>query len=131
MPSARMEGADSSRKGRRNGMVTNSGDGHIVWSRSSPPGWIESTVKSAFPWRKRFRAMVALMRIWSASRKETMSRVATAGPLWKMQSTHSLSVSSGARKGRLSVGQWAHNSKNSISAYSVIHVVIIIITIHF
>ena len=57
-----MEGADSSRDGRRDGMVTSPGDGHTVWSRSSQPGWIESTVKSAFTWRKRFRAMVALMR---------------------------------------------------------------------
>ena len=39
-----------------------------------------------------------------------ISRVATANPLWKMQSTHSLSVPGGARKGRLSVGQWAYNS---------------------
>ena len=46
----------------------------------------------------------------SASRKETMSRAATAVPLWKMQTTHSSSVSGGARKGSLSVGQWAHNS---------------------
>ena len=50
------------------------------------------------------------MRTWSVPRKETISRVATADPLWKMQSTHSLSVPGGARKGRLSVGQWAHNS---------------------
>ena len=54
--------------------------------------------------------MAALMRTWSASRKETTSRVATADPLWTMQSTHSLSVPGGARKGRLSVRQWAHNS---------------------
>ena len=61
--------------------------------------------------------MVALMRTSSASRKETMSRVATADPLWKMQSTHSLFVPGGAHlgtptylKGRLSIGQWAHNS---------------------
>ena len=47
---------------------------------------------------------------WSASRKETTSRVATADHLWTMQSTHSLSVPGGALKGRLSVGQWAHNS---------------------
>ena len=104
-----MEGADSSRNGR-DVMVTNPGDGHSIWSWSSPTGWIESTVKSAFTWCKRFRAMVALMRTWSASRKETMTRVATAVPLWKMQSTHSLSLTGGARKGRLSVGQWAHNS---------------------
>ena len=83
---------------------------HTVWSQSSPPGWTESTVKSAFTWRKRFRAMVALMRTWSASRKETMSHVTTTVPLSKMQSTHSLSVLGGAWKGRLSVGQWAHNS---------------------
>ena len=31
--------------------------------------------------------MVASMRTWSASRKEMMSRVATADPLWTMQST--------------------------------------------
>ena len=109
-PSARMEGADSLRNGGRDGMGNNPGDGHTVWSRSSPPSWIESTIKSAFTWRKRFRSMVALMRTWSASRKETMSRVATAVPFWAMQSTHSLSVPGGARKRRLSVGQWAHNS---------------------
>ena len=39
-----------------------------------------------------------------------MSRVAAADPLWKMQSTDSLSVPGEARKGRLSVTQWAHNS---------------------
>ena len=50
------------------------------------------------------------MRTWSASRKEMMSRAATAVLLWKMQSTHSLSVPGGVWKGRLSVGQWAHNS---------------------
>ena len=105
-----MEGADSSRNGRRDGMVTNPGDGHTVWSRSSPPVWIESTVKSAFSWRKRFRVMVALMRTWSASRKETMTRVANADPLWTMQSTHSFSVPGGAWQERLSVGKRAHNS---------------------
>ena len=35
---------------------------HGDQSRSSPPSWIESMVKSAFTWRKRFQAMVALMR---------------------------------------------------------------------
>ena len=34
---------------------------HGDQSGSSPPGWIESTVKSAFTWRKRFQAMAALM----------------------------------------------------------------------
>ena len=120
--SARMEGADSSRNGRRDGMVTNPGGWHTVWSRSSPHDWIERTVKSAFTWRKHFRAMVALMRTWSASRKERMSRVATTVPLWKMQSTHSLSMPGGARKGRLSVGKWAHNSlltQCSLSCFSL------------
>ena len=79
-------------------------------SRSSPPGWIESTVKLAFTWSKRFQAMAALMRTWSASRKETTSRVATADPLWTRQSTHSFSVPGGAWQERLSVGKWAHNS---------------------
>ena len=88
-----MEGADSLRNGRRDGMVTNSGDGHTVQSQSSPPGWIESTVKSAFTWRKRFQAMAALMC-----------------PLWTMQTTHSFSVPGGAWQERLSVEKWAHNS---------------------
>ena len=35
---------------------------HGDQSRSLPPGCIESTVKSAFTWCKRFRAMIALMR---------------------------------------------------------------------
>ena len=39
-----------------------------------------------------------------------MIRVATADPLWKIQSTHSLSVPGGACQGRRSVGQWAFNS---------------------
>ena len=39
-----------------------------------------------------------------------MSRVATADPLWKIQSTHSLSVPGGARKGKLSIEQSAQNS---------------------
>ena len=56
-----MEVADSSRNGRRDSMETNPGDGHTVRSRSSPAGWIESTVKSYFTWRKHFRAMVASM----------------------------------------------------------------------
>ena len=54
-----------------------------------------------------------VLQMWpflQASRKETMSGVATANPLWEMQSTQSLSVPGGARKGRLLVGQWAHNS---------------------
>ena len=79
-------------------------------SHSSPPGWIEITLKSVFTRCKRFRAMVALMRTRSASRKETISCVATADSLWTMQNTHSLSVPGGAWQGRLSVGQWTHNS---------------------
>ena len=57
--------------------------------------WCQKLSTMTMIWRKRFRAMVALMRPWSASRKETMIRVATADPLWKMQSTHSLSVPGG------------------------------------
>ena len=38
-----------------------------------------------------------------------MSHVATVDPLWKCRA-HALPVPDGARKGRLSVGQWAHNS---------------------
>ena len=117
-----MKGADSLRNGRRDGMVTNPEDRHTVLFQSSPPGWVESTVKSAFTWRKRFRAMVALMRTWSASRKETISRFATADPLWKIQSTHSLSVPGEGRKERLWVGLWAHNSlltRRSLSCSSL------------
>ena len=40
-----------------------------------------------------------------------MSLVATVDPLWKMQSTDFLSMPGGARKERLSVGQWVHNSR--------------------
>ena len=75
---SRMEGADSSRNGRRDDMVTNPGDGQTVWSRSWPPGCIESTAQSAFTWRKRFRAMVASMRTRSASRKRKREAVGRA-----------------------------------------------------
>ena len=61
----------------------------VTWLDRKPG---HSTVKSAFTWRKRFWAMVASMRTWSASRKETMTRVATVDPFWTMQSTHSLHV---------------------------------------
>ena len=62
LASARMEGADSSRNGRWDGMVSRQGDGHTAWSRSLPPGWTESMGKSAFIWRKRSRAMAVLTR---------------------------------------------------------------------
>ena len=72
-PSARMEGADSSRNGRRDGMVTNPGDGHTVQCRSSPPGWIESTVKSAVTWRKRWRCFNAYLKRFKKRHDESCS----------------------------------------------------------
>ena len=47
-PYTRMEGTDSSRNGRWDGMVSRPRDGPTTWSQSSPPGWTESTGKSAF-----------------------------------------------------------------------------------
>ena len=105
-----MEATDSSRDSRRDGMVSRSGDGPTTWSRSSPPGWIESAGKSVFTWRKRCQAMAVLTRTWSASRRETRRRSATAIPLWIMQSTHSSSMSSGAWQERPLVRQWVRIS---------------------
>ena len=74
-----------------------------AWSRSSPPGWIESTGKSAFIWRKRSRAMAVSTRTWGALRRETRRRVATAISRWITQSTHSSSAQNEVWLGRSSV----------------------------
>ena len=105
-----MEGADSSRNGRGDGLVSRPGDGLTAWSRSWPPGWTESTRKFAFTWRKRSQAMAVLTRTWGALRRETRRCVATAIPLWLMRSTHSSSAQSGACQGRLSDRQWVLSS---------------------
>ena len=56
--------------------------------------------KMALTWCKHFLAMYALMRTWSALRRVTMSRVATAVPLLTMRSMHSLSASGWVYQGR-------------------------------
>ena len=95
---------------RWDGMVSRPGDGPAAWSRCTPPGWTESTEKSAFIWRKRSQAMAVLTRTWSALRRETRRCVITAIPLWIMQSTHSSSAQSGVRQARPSVRQWVPSS---------------------
>ena len=109
-PSARMEGADSSRNdrwnGRWDGTVSWPGDGPTAWSRSSPPGWTESTGKSASIWRKRSQAMAVLTRPWGASKRETRRCVVTAISRWIPQSTHSSSAQNGVWQGSPSVRQW-------------------------
>ena len=68
-----------------------------------PPGWTESTGKSAIIWRKRSRAMAVLTRTWGALRRETRRHVATAISRWIPQSTHSSSAQNGVWQGRPSV----------------------------
>ena len=63
------------------------------------------SMKLASTWRKRFLAMAALKRTLSTLSRETMSRVATAVPLWTMRSTHALSAPGGAWEGRPLVGR--------------------------
>ena len=79
-PSEKME--DSSRYGRRDGMVSRTENGPIVWFRSSPPGWTESTENSAFTWRKRSQAMAVSTCTWGALKRETRRSIASAIPLW-------------------------------------------------
>ena len=98
-----MEGAESSRNGRWDGMVRRLGDGSIAWSCSSPPGWTESTGKSAFIWRRRSQVMAVLTCTWGVSRRETRRCVATAISRWMPQSTHSSSAQNGVGQGKFSV----------------------------
>ena len=105
-PSARMEGTDSLRNGRWDGMVSRPGDGPTAWSRSSPPGWRENTEKSSFSWRKRPQTMAVLTRTWSALRREMRRCVATAISRWTTQNTHSSSTQNGVWLGRSSVRRW-------------------------
>ena len=95
-----MEGADSLRNGRWDDMVSRPGNGHTTWSQNSPPGWTESTGKSAFIWCNRTRG---------ALRRETRRCVATAIFRWITQSTHSSSAQNGVWQERPSVRQWVLN----------------------
>ena len=93
------------------------------WHGDQPGRWIHRLIPELTTWLDRKHGQVGFYLAQALSghgcfnaylkrflRKETMSCVATADPLWKIQSTHSLSVPGGARKGRLSVRQWVHNS---------------------
>ena len=105
-----MEGTNSLRNNRWDGIVSRPGDGPTAWSRSSPSDWTESTGKSAFIWRKRSQAMAVLTRTWGPLRRETRRCVAIAISLRIMQSTHSSSAQNGVWQGRPSVRQWVPSS---------------------
>ena len=94
------------RNGRWDGMVSIPGDGPTAWSRSSPPGWTESTGNSASIWHKYSLGVTILTRTWGALKRETRRCVATAISLWIMQSKHSPSTQNGVWQGKSSVRQW-------------------------
>ena len=70
-PSASMEGADSSRHGRRDGMETNPGDGHtVIPSYLLNPElatWLDRKHSRLLTWHRCFRAMVALRLLYRDS----------------------------------------------------------------
>ena len=100
-----MEGTDSS----RDGMVNRPGDGHTLWSRSSPPGWTESTERSTFTWRKRFQAMAVSTCTWGAWKKWDETCCYFDFPVEDAEHVL-LSALSGAWQGRPLVRQWGPNS---------------------
>ena len=80
--------------------------------KTNQPGWIESTAKSDFTWRKRFWAMAASMRTWSASRRETINCVATA--LSRISSLFSISFLKNKKKSYCLFGLWKLESQASL-----------------